>query len=76
MTKAKTKSRRVWLPLDADGQPQLDLASLTRDGAKSLAEIDTGIDWDELHSDGWRVVPATLTWTPPAKAPTKRRAKR
>ena len=74
MTKAakpKTKSRRVWLPLDADGLPQLDLASQSSDGAQSLAEIDTGINWPDLHSDGWQVIPATLTWTPP-----KKRAKR
>lgn len=68
MTKAKTKSRRVWLGL----HPYLPDPVLRWD-RKSL---DRMIDWyDRNDTPGVIAVPATLTWTPPAKA-KKRSAKR
>ena len=69
MTKAKTKSRRVWLGV----HPSFPDPILRW----SRATMDRAIDWYAGHdTPGIVAVPATLTWTPPAKAPTKRRAKR
>jgi len=76
MTKAKTKSRRVWLPVDWVGNPAFDLVDQTRQGAQGRAAYECQRDWTELaDDDGWRVIPATLTWTLPAKV-KKKRAKR
>lgn len=77
MTKAKTKTkrRRVWLPIDWSGKPQFDLVDPTRRGAQGRSAYECQTNWAELTDDGWRVIPATLTWTPPAKV-KKRRAKR
>ena len=67
MTKAKTKSRRVWVGL----HPNFPDPALRWD-RKSIERL---IDWyDRNDTPGVIAVPATLTWTPPAKA--KRRAKR
>ena len=68
MTKAKTKSRRVWLAL----HPSFDLPAMRWD----RKSIDRVVDWYARNdTPGVVAVPATLTWTPPAKA-KKRRAKR
>lgn len=62
MTKAKTKSLRWWLIVDQHRKPDPSDLFLTKAGAEKMRLYDE------------TVVPATLTWTPPAKA--KRRAKR
>jgi hypothetical protein len=61
MTKAKTKSRRVWLLLGAYG-----------DMVRAFNHREIAISF---RLEGMKVIPATLTWTPPAKA-KKRSAKR
>ncbi len=75
MTKAKTKSRRVWVVLDYNGHCFPDNTSYSRADAISGVVRDTDTLWRILKDDGWNVAPATLTWTPPAKA-KKRSAKR
>ena len=67
MTKAKTKSQRVWVTLDEDGA--FHSVEIVRRRARHHAMVARTC---MIHR---RVVPATLTWTPPAKA-KKRRAKR
>lgn len=63
MTKAKTKSRRVWLSLNERGayRGTLFISDTRRDAYNSQQSM---------------IIPATITWTPPAKAKAKRRAKR
>lgn len=65
MTKAKTKSRRVWIVLDAAGKQYSEQHYTRRKDA-----LDACLrSWY-----GAEIARATLTWTPSAKA--KRRAKR
>ena len=61
MTKAKTKSRRVWLLLFGNGT--IARIFLHRENAAVL------------QTDDIKIIPATLTYTPPANA-KKRSAKR
>lgn len=64
MTKAKTKSRRVWLSVDARGAY-----------SSAFYVFDTRREASYYDPKERIVIPATLTWTPPAKA-KKRRARR
>ena len=77
MTKAKTKTKRlrVWIVFDRNGRCYLDNTRDTRRAAIASLVYDTATPWALLAHDGWHVRPATLTWTPPAKA-KKRSAKR
>lgn len=64
MTKAKTKSRRVWLSLNERGAYRGAFFLFDARRAAMAFKPQESV-----------VIPATLTWTPPAKA-KKRSAKR